>query len=549
VTRAVPAGDAAVLLELADPLRPGGQGPALAELAAAAASLAAAITGAGLPGVRDVIPGACTVLVTVLPGSWQPAELARRLRDVSPAGPAAAGPAELAEIPVSYDGPDLADVAALTGLSAGEVIARHQAAEYRVGWLGFAPGFGYLTGLDPELARVPRLATPRVAVPAGSVAIAGGLAAVYPAASPGGWRLLGRTGARVFDPYRDPPSLLAPGVRVRFRAVRALAGDAARGKPGPAADGWPAADLAGPPGSWPRVLEVVQPGPLATVQDLGRAGLGHLGVPVSGAADPGSLRLANALAGNDEGAACLEATLGRLAVRLHCDAVAAVAGAPALVRVTAPDGGVQEPPLRSPFHIRAGALLRLGAPPAGLRSYLAVSGGIASPAVLGSRSADLMSRLGPPPLKSGDQLPVGLPGASPPPGGGARAAAGAGVVGVPPAGSEPELLVIPGPRQDWFTGAALDDLTGGSYLVAAASNRSGLRLSGPPLRRATETELPSEGVVTGALQVAHDGQPILLLADHPTTGGYPVIAVVRSADIGLAAQLRPGQRVRFRLSR
>jgi biotin-dependent carboxylase-like uncharacterized protein len=441
------------------------------------------------------------------------------------------------------------------------VIARHQAAEYRVGWLGFAPGFGYLTGLDPELARVPRLATPRVAVPAGSVAIAGGLAAVYPAASPGGWRLLGRTSARIFDPYREPPSLFAPGVRVRFRAVPALTLGT---PPRPPVQPWgatprrpvqpwgatprpPRRGVGGARGSPPRVLEILQPGPLTTVQDLGRAGLGQLGVPLSGAADRDSLRLANALAGNPDGAACLEMTLGRLVVRLHCDAVAVVTGAPTPLRVTTPDGDVREPPPGAPFPIQAGAVLRVGAPRAGLRSYLAVGGGIVTPAVLGSRSADLMSRLGPPPLKAGDQLPVGLPAAGPPAGDSARAARAA--AGVPAAGSQPELLVIPGPRQDWFTGAALGELTGGSYLVTAASNRSGLRLSGPALRRAVAAELPSEGVVTGALQVAHDGQPILLLADHPTTGGYPVIAVVRSADIGLAAQLRPGQQVRFRLSR
>ena len=167
------------------------------------------------------------------------------------------------------------------------------------------------------------------------------------------------------------------------------------------------------------------------------------------------------------------------------------------------------------------------------------------PPVLGSRSADLRSGLGPPPLRAGDVLPVGTvtaPGAPP-----ARRGEAATVL---PAPGEPAVLrVIPGPRDDWFAAGALERLCGGSYAVTPASDRTGLRLDGPALPRARDDELPSEGVVTGALQVPPGGRPILLLADHPVTGGYPVIAVVASADIGLAGQLRPGARLRFALSR
>ena len=202
MTRA--AGDAALLLDA-----PG-----------ATARLAAAIGAAVLPGVLDVVPGAACVLVVTEPGRWDLAALERRIAALPL--PAEAGPgAPEIEIPVHYDGADLAEVAELTGLPAGEVVERHQAARYRVGWMGFSPGFGYLTGLDPALAAVPRLATPRRSVPAGSVAIAGGLAAVYPASSPGGWRLLGRTSAELWDSRRQPPALLAAGTPVRFRAVGA----------------------------------------------------------------------------------------------------------------------------------------------------------------------------------------------------------------------------------------------------------------------------------------------------------------------------------------
>jgi KipI family sensor histidine kinase inhibitor len=531
--RALAAGDGAVLLELTG----GG------EDGAGPARLAAAIRAAGLPGLVDVIPGARTVLVTVEPGSFaDTGELARRLLEVRIGDRQADAAGQVTQIEVCYDGPDLADVAKLTGLTVREVIARHEAAEYRVGWLGFSPGFGYLTGLDPALRQVPRLDSPRLAVPTGSVAIAGGLAAVYPAASPGGWRLLGRTSARLWDPARQPPAMLGPGMQVRFRSVAELAA-------APAAAG----GLGPPRLAAGRGVLVVQPGPLTTVQDLGRGGLGHLGVPASGAADSASLRAANALVGNEPGAACLEVTLGRLALRFEADAVAAVTGAPVPVRLAGADGAVlagavPEPPPGSAFSVPAGTVLRLGGPATGLRSYLAVAGGFDIPPVLGSRSADLLSGLGPAPLRPGDWLPLG---SARPPASGLWHGGGGPAPGrseeKPAPDEEVELRAIAGPRADWFGAAGLAALTAASYQVTAASNRTGLRLAGPPTARTRHGELPSEGVTVGSLQVTHDGQPIMLLADHPTTGGYPVIAVVCTADIGRAAQLRPGQQIRFSL--
>ena len=229
-----------------------------------------------------------------------------------------------------YDGPDLDEVAGLTGLSREQVIERHAATEYLVGWLGFSPGFGYLTGLDPEL-HVPRRDSPRTSVPAGSVAIAGPLAAVYPSASPGGWRLLGRTAAQLWDARREPPAVLAPGQRVRFRPVDEL------GDPG---DLFPPGTRTSdePEPATERFIEVVRPGPFAIVADLGRPGYGHLGVPRSGAADPDSLRLANRLVGNPEDAAVVELTLGGATLRFagragSAPAWVAVTGAAASVRL------------------------------------------------------------------------------------------------------------------------------------------------------------------------------------------------------------------------
>jgi KipI family sensor histidine kinase inhibitor len=536
--RARPAGDAALLVQ-ADDL---------------AGRMAAAIMSQRFPGVLDVIPGARTVLVTTEPGRLDLAELAARVLAL-PLPAAGAGGAALAEFPVVYDGPDLADVARLTGLAVDEVIARHAAAEYTVGWMGFSPGFGYLTGLDPALAAVPRLAEPRLRVPAGTVAIAGGLAAVYSSASPGGWRMLGRTSAVLWDPERDPPAVLTPGTRVRFRPVDAL-------PPGGLHDRGGLVTYSAPnQQAGESVIEVIRPGPLATVQDLGRPGLGHLGVPHSGAADAASLRLANRLVGNPESAAGLELTLGRAVLRFADPARVAVTGAPAAITVSAgpdsapgsaPGGGAARGVRHgSAFWVPAGGQVQVGAPDAGLRCYVAVRGGVGVPPVLGSRSADLRSGLGPGPLRAGDLLPVGPPGgagghAEPPPGGLALAGEGAPVMPAP--GEPTELRVIPGPRDDWFRPGALEVLCGASYVVTPASDRTGLRLDGPALPRARDDELPSEGVATGALQVPPGGQPILLLADHPVTGGYPVIAVVAAADVGLAAQLRPGARLRFTLS-
>ncbi|AGS68281.1 antagonist of KipI [Streptomyces collinus Tu 365] len=190
----------------------------------------------------------------------------------------------------------------------------------------------------------------------------------------------------------------------------------------------------------------------------------------------------------------------------------------------------------APVAVPAGALLQVGAAVAGVRAYVAVSGGVAVEPVLGSRATDLLSGLGPAPLADGTVLPLGVP-AGPP----------ARVDGVPRPRPPAELVlrVVPGPRADWFTAGALRDLATRAYRVSSASNRIGLRTEGPALERARTGELPSEGMVLGAVQVPPDGRPVVFLADHPTTGGYPVIAVVRAADLPAAAQAVPGTPVRF----
>ncbi|TDC52646.1 biotin-dependent carboxyltransferase [Jiangella ureilytica] len=291
------------------------------------------------------------------------------------------------------------------------------------------------------------------------------------------------------------------------------------------------------------MIEVLDPGPLALVEDLGRPGLGAMGVGCSGAADGDSFRLANRLVGNHEGAAAVEFLLGGLAVRFRRTATVALTGAPADARVGGGAGGEgrgRGAAFNAPFSVRAGESLRVGRPASGLRSYLAVRGGIGVPPVLGSRSWDSLARIGPPPLRAGDLLPIG------------SGHDGEPVVDVAPvaepAGGVATLRVLPGPRSEWFAPDALDTLFATPYEVTAESDRVGLRLAGAPLAAAAPgaAELAPEGMVTGALQVPPSGRPVLFLADHPVTGGYPVVGVVLTADLPLAAQLRPGDELRFR---
>jgi biotin-dependent carboxylase-like uncharacterized protein len=292
-------------------------------------------------------------------------------------------------------------------------------------------------------------------------------------------------------------------------------------------------------GETDRALEVLVTGPMTTVQDLGRPGRGDLGVGRSGAADRGALRLANRLLANPEAAAALEVTMGGLKVRAHGDLLVALAGAPCPATVTDATGRVRGIGHQAVECLPDGATLGLGVPRRGLRTYVAVRGGLDVPEVLGSRATDIMAGLGPDRPEPGSLLPVG------PPPKGFPATDLAPLPQLHP--DEPVLDVLAGPRDDWFSPEALKALCAEPYEVTADSNRVGMRLRGPRLERVREGELPPEGMVPGALQVPPSGQPTLFLADHPVTGGYPVIAVVCTRDVDRAAQARPGQRLRFRL--
>ena len=280
------------------------------------------------------------------------------------------------------------------------------------------------------------------------------------------------------------------------------------------------------------MIEILAAAGLVTVQDAGRTGHAHLGVPRAGALDAPALRLANRLVGNPPEAAALEITAAGLAVRARTAVTVALTGAPAgLTR----DG--RPVPYGAPVPVPAGAVLAVGPARYGLRSYLALAGGVAVPPVLGSRSTDTLSGLGPAPLRPGDLLPLGPAGPWVSTVDFVPATAGAGTV---------RPRVRAGPRAHWFTPAARRLLVRAAYTVTPVGNRVGVRLAGPVLDRAVPGELPSEPLVCGAVQVPGGGTPLVFLADHPTTGGYPVIAVLHPDDLPLLAQAVPGTTVRFR---
>lgn len=507
-----PVGDSAVTIRVDE--------GAPAETTEVVRGMAQRVVAAGISGVVDVVGAPRRVTVTYDQLRITGVEAFRAAVAAAVAGPSAgpAGQATPHEMLVAYDGPDLEEVAAVKGLNRGSLIAAHTEPEYLVEAIGFLPGFAYLAGLPTALA-TPRRTTPRRQVPAGSVGIGGRQTGVYPFASPGGWNLIGRTSTRLFDPNWPQPGLLAVGDSVRFVAADL---------PPPA----PAQQAMPPRNARPSAIAVVEPGLFTTVQDLGRTGYRASGVPLSGAADVVSLRLANILVGNPEHAAGLECTLLGPTLRFEREAVIAFIGAtfPGL------ETGVA-------VRIAAGTVVALGHAIAGCRGYLAIAGGVDVEPVLGSRSTLVAAVLGGfegRPLRKGDGLAVGEIGR------GTRPGPSLPLLGwrAQPTGRSTELRVLPGEHAEAFGAKAWLS----RFRVSSRSDRMGLRLEGNPLPvHAEAAAMASVAVFPGTVQVPPDGNPIVLLADAQTIGGYPILGHVITADLPVAAQLRPGDEISWRL--
>lgn len=512
----LPFGDQGLVVEFAHELSP--------EINGRARALARSLAGA--PGVVETVPTLRAVLVVVDPRAAdrdQLAEVADRLaRDLTPD---LGGRGRVLELPVVYggeSGPDLEEVARAHAMSPQDVIEVHAGQEYLVFMLGFAPGFPYMGTLPPPL-HTPRLRSPRTRVPAGSVGIADVLTGIYPLATPGGWRIIGRTPQVIYDPRDPDPFLLHPGDRVRFVPVRAATFPEV-----PLGQTQPVRPLGRP------VFEVLEAGLYTTVQDLGRPGYRSQGLPAGGAMDRQALQIANILAGNPSGAAAIECAAPGPVLRALDDVTIALAGADLSPTL---DGVPLE--MWSAVGVRAGATLAFGAPRRGLWTYIAVSGGIVVPKMLGSASTYVPGGLGGAGgrrTQAGDVFGRGE-------GAGRRAKVPLRELPVP--ADDVIVRAIPGPQANWFSEEGQARLWREAYRTTVASDRAGVRLEGPAISHRGAADILSDGMLPGAIQVPAGGQPIVIMPDGPTTGGYPKIAVVASVDLRLVAQARPGTRIRF----
>lgn len=515
--RFLPAGDDALLVEL------GGLEPALA--------LFEGLRDSGMAGIRELVPAARTVLIRFDPLVTSRSELTEAILRID-LSIRTVSKGAIFDIPVTYDSEDLSDVADMLGWTVQDVIRRHTEATFTVAFTGFAPGFAYMTSDDPGFD-VPRRKSPRVRIPAGSVAIAGRFGGIYPSDSPGGWQLLGRTPLAMWDLARPRAALLTPGDRVRFCDMARGATVQSQFARSTVTERSEKAEASG--------LIVTRADRPALYQDLGRSGHADQGVSASGAADRAALRRANRSVGNSPAATAIEVTFGGFAIRTDRAVTIATAGAPCPLEIRTRDDRRLTPPCDRALALDAGDELVLGAPVEGMRTYLALRGGFAVDRSIGSASTDTLARIGPAPIVAGDIL---VPGSEP---------VGAVAVESPPLPRLPNaedivtIDVLLGPRADWFTDAGVETLLSQEWLATSESSRIGMRLSGPTaIQRLGDAELPSEGAVRGAIQVPHNGQPVVFLSDHPLTGGYPVIGVVSPHQLDLLGQIPIGARIRFR---
>ena len=504
--------------------------------------LLASLQAQPIEGVQELVPAARTILVYFSPQRITAAALVNDIASRNLQGSVQRSDV-LVEIPVHYNGEDLAEVAQILGISAEEVVRRHTGSEWSVAFTGFAPGFAYLTGGD-AIFNVPRRATPRTKVPAGAVALAGTFSAVYPQASPGGWQIVGVTDTAMWDLARDLPALLQPGYRVRFADVGAASGDvvqesfdkncsAVEKRYGCSAiENIALCALHG--------LKVKTTGLLTVFQDLGRHGQAGQGVSASGAMDQAALKSANRLVGNASNLPALETVGGGLALQSVGENVVAVTGADAPLTITTAQGQRWTAPSYAAVALADGDTLTVGQPVAGARCYVAVRGGYQVAPVLGSAATDTLAHVGPPALQAGQLLAVQSATHA------VTAAPELPPAHLPAVDAEVVLDVELGPRTDWFAPDAVALLASQRWQVTPQSNRVGLRLAGEvALTRSITAELPSEGTPLGAIQVPASGQPVLFLADHPLTGGYPVIGCVAPHHLDLAGQIPVGAWIRF----
>ena len=500
-----------------------------------------------IPEIIEIVPTYCAVTVYFNPDEMKmdlvlkiAEEVIEKTESTENAGSISNKGGKLVEIPVCYDGeefaPDLEEVAKFTGLSKEEVIALHSSKDYLIYMLGFLPGFPYLGGMDERLETA-RLETPRTKIPAGSVAIGGKQTGLYPSDSPGGWRIIGRTPFKAFDPSRNPACLYEAGDKIRFLPVsrkefekiaekesRSLSSD------NQTAEKQRFVCTSG--------IKILEGGMCTTVQDKGRFGYQHLGIGQGGVMDFESFSLGNALLENSENAACLESTVLAPTIQFTSDCEFCITGGEC--RASLDEKPV---PMNQKYPAKAGSILKCGFVTKGLRSYICFKGGILVPESFGSRSTNLKSKTGGyfgRKLENGDELAIGnfiernggkdqpLKAKTAFPGG-------------------EEILVLEctrGSQFSFFSEDAVKKFQSEVFTVLPESDRMGIRFGGESLN-CGKTDIISDSIPFGAVQITSAGLPVVMASDRQTTGGYAKIAAVTRMSMCALSQALPGTKVKF----